>query len=471
MAVERRLTELIGPLGGKLHTGRSRNDQVATDLALFVRRRAPSARWSSSAALMARLLELAEAPRATGRCPATRICSAPSRSTSATTCSPTSGCSSATRRRFEFGAERPQGRCRSAPVRSPGSTGSSTATRRAAELGFDRPIAELDRRRLEPRLRARLPLRGDRLRDPPVAARGRDRPLVERRVRLLRARRRLRLGLEHHAAEEEPRRRRAAARQGAARRRARCRPCSASCTRCRSPTQGPPGGQGGAVRRRRHARALPRGGRAACSPGCASTASGWPAAAADEMVAATDVADLLVRKGMPFREAHGVVGGLVRAALESRQRALRARAAASSAEHSELLDDDYYEVLARRRLAGLEAVGRAAPRPARSRAARARPGGALGALRRRSRAPRDRVRGARLGEASSSRSVHDVARDLIGCELRFDGVGGVIVETESYERDDPACHAYVGLTPRTATAVRAARPRLRLPAPTASTAC
>ncbi len=59
-------------------------------------------------------------------------------------------------------------------------------------------------------------------------------------------------------------------------------------------------------------------------------------------------------------------------------------------------------------------------------------------------------RGARLGEAFFSRPVHDVARDLIGCELRFDGVGGVIVETESYERDDPACHAYVGLTPRTA---------------------
>jgi DNA-3-methyladenine glycosylase len=49
------------------------------------------------------------------------------------------------------------------------------------------------------------------------------------------------------------------------------------------------------------------------------------------------------------------------------------------------------------------------------------------------------------------RSVHDVARELIGCELLCDGVGGVIVETESYERDDPACHAYVGLTPRTAT--------------------
>ena len=49
-----------------------------------------------------------------------------------------------------------------------------------------------------------------------------------------------------------------------------------------------------------------------------------------------------------------------------------------------------------------------------------------------------------------ARSVHDVALDLVGCELSFGGVGGVIVETESYERDDPACHAYVGLTPRTA---------------------
>ena len=35
-AVERRLTELIGPVGGKLHTGRSRNDQVATDTRLWL---------------------------------------------------------------------------------------------------------------------------------------------------------------------------------------------------------------------------------------------------------------------------------------------------------------------------------------------------------------------------------------------------------------------------------------------------
>jgi DNA-3-methyladenine glycosylase len=56
-----------------------------------------------------------------------------------------------------------------------------------------------------------------------------------------------------------------------------------------------------------------------------------------------------------------------------------------------------------------------------------------------------------LGDDFFDRSVHAVARDLIGCELLVDGVGGVIVETESYERDDPACHAYLGLTDRTAT--------------------
>jgi DNA-3-methyladenine glycosylase len=58
--------------------------------------------------------------------------------------------------------------------------------------------------------------------------------------------------------------------------------------------------------------------------------------------------------------------------------------------------------------------------------------------------------GERLGVAFFDRSVHLVARELIGCRLFFAGCGGVIVETESYERDDPACHAYVGLTDRTA---------------------
>jgi DNA-3-methyladenine glycosylase len=55
----------------------------------------------------------------------------------------------------------------------------------------------------------------------------------------------------------------------------------------------------------------------------------------------------------------------------------------------------------------------------------------------------------RLGLGFFARSVHTVARELIGCRLFYAGCGGLIVETESYERDDPACHAHVGLTERT----------------------
>jgi DNA-3-methyladenine glycosylase len=58
--------------------------------------------------------------------------------------------------------------------------------------------------------------------------------------------------------------------------------------------------------------------------------------------------------------------------------------------------------------------------------------------------------GTPLDESFFARSVQDVARDLIGCSLRFRGVGGVIVEVESYHADDPACHAYIGRTERNA---------------------
>ncbi|MGH2913866.1 MAG: argininosuccinate lyase [Solirubrobacteraceae bacterium] len=68
------------------------------------------------------------------------------------------------------------------------------------------------------------------------------------------------------------------------------------------------------------------------------------AAASDEFLAATDVADLLVRRGMPFREAHGVIGGLVRQVL-SEGRLLSDLAPSELAEHSELLDDEFYALL------------------------------------------------------------------------------------------------------------------------------
>jgi argininosuccinate lyase len=59
MAIERRLTEIVGPVGGRLHTARSRNDQVVTDLALYTRERGAEAQ-SAITALMGVLLERAE---------------------------------------------------------------------------------------------------------------------------------------------------------------------------------------------------------------------------------------------------------------------------------------------------------------------------------------------------------------------------------------------------------------------------
>jgi argininosuccinate lyase len=67
-------------------------------------------------------------------------------------------------------------------------------------------------------------------------------------------------------------------------------------------------------------------------------------AAADEFLAATDVADLLVRRGVPFREAHGVVAGVVRAALKE-GRSLSELTPDQLAAHSPLLDEEFYAVL------------------------------------------------------------------------------------------------------------------------------
>jgi argininosuccinate lyase len=70
------------------------------------------------------------------------------------------------------------------------------------------------------------------------------------------------------------------------------------------------------------------------------------AASGDEMLAATEVADLLVRRGVPFREAHGIVGDLVRDAVEQ-GKSLSELKPEALRERSEHLDDSFYEVLQR----------------------------------------------------------------------------------------------------------------------------
>ena len=68
------------------------------------------------------------------------------------------------------------------------------------------------------------------------------------------------------------------------------------------------------------------------------------AAASDEFSAATDVADLLVRRGVPFREAHGIVGGVVRAAVE-RGKKLSELTEEELSELAPQLDGEFYELL------------------------------------------------------------------------------------------------------------------------------
>jgi DNA-3-methyladenine glycosylase len=57
----------------------------------------------------------------------------------------------------------------------------------------------------------------------------------------------------------------------------------------------------------------------------------------------------------------------------------------------------------------------------------------------------------RLGPDFYARSVHEVARDLVGCVVRHGEAAGRIVETESYHMEEPACHAFAGVTERTRT--------------------
>jgi DNA-3-methyladenine glycosylase len=56
----------------------------------------------------------------------------------------------------------------------------------------------------------------------------------------------------------------------------------------------------------------------------------------------------------------------------------------------------------------------------------------------------------RLRRHFFARSVHEIAPELIGATLLVDGIGGVIIEVEAYDQEDPASHGFRGETVRNA---------------------
>ena len=340
MAVERRLTELVGPVGGKLHTGRSRNDQVATDLALFVRGRATRA-GELVGALMTRLVTLAEAHRDWRMPGYTHLQRAQpvylghhllayfwmlERDAI----------------RFEFAA----GSTMAMPLGSGALAGLNWELDRAAtatELGFARPSPNsID------------------------AVSNRDFALDYLYAASVCATHLSRLGSEIviWSSQEfgfcEPDDRFSS---GSSLMPQKKNPDAAELLRAKSPRVSAslatllgvlhalPLAYSKDLQEDKEALFDAVDTVEICLQAAERLLEGLrfdrdrlAAAAGDEMVAATDVADLLVRKGMPFREAHGVVGGLVRAAIEA-DKPLSELDREELARHSELLDDEYYEVL------------------------------------------------------------------------------------------------------------------------------
>ena len=340
MAVERRLTELVGPVGGKLHTGRSRNDQVATDLALYVRERSGVA-VELVGALMERLLELAERHADWPMPGYTHLQRA----------QPVhlghhllAYFWMLTRDAVRFGAARDG--AGELPLGSAALAGSGWELDRAATaaaLGFDRPSPNsID------------------------AVASRDFALGYLSAAAICATHLSRLGSELvlwssrefgfcEPADDFS--------SGSSLMPQKKNPDAAELLRAKAPRivadfttlagvlHGLPLAYSKDLQEDKEALfdavdnlELSLRAAAAMLAGIGFNRERLESAASDEFLAATEVADLLVRRGMPFREAHGVVGDVVREALE-RGLALSELDREALARHSELLDDEFYDVV------------------------------------------------------------------------------------------------------------------------------
>ena len=341
MAIERRLTEIAGPVGGKVHTARSRNDQVATDMALFVRRpvhrgQAAIARPDGHARRPRR------APRRLADARDTPTCSARSPSTCRTTCSPTSGCSAATSSGSRMPLARPRS-CRSARARWQASTGTLAASPSPARWDFDGVVENsLD------------------------AVSNRDFVLDYLSAAAICAMHLSRLGAEIVLWSSEEfgfLELGDSFTSGSSLMPQKKNPDAAELLRAKAPRIA---AHLNALLGVMHA--LPLAYNKDMQEDkeqlfdtvdtlnlCLEAATGMlrtaqfdrerlAGAAADEFLAATDVADLLVRRGVPFRESHAIVGGLVRHALEQHKQ-LSELTREEIGGFSEQLDDEYYTVV------------------------------------------------------------------------------------------------------------------------------
>ena len=155
MAVERRLTELIGDAGAKLHTGRSRNDQVVTDVRLHLRRvveRQDAALRALQELLLARAADHLETVL-----PAYTHLQRAQVTSLAQHLLAYFWMLERDRDTVRGGPRTPASSCRSAPAPPWASNFDLDREAVAAELGFERVARELARRGRRPRLRGRLP--------------------------------------------------------------------------------------------------------------------------------------------------------------------------------------------------------------------------------------------------------------------------------------------------------------------------